>query len=71
MKESVWYWAGQNEILVKTTRNRVERGAQALIPVLGLNFSVPDYLCLFDFRIEPKKWKIALKKGWLIPIGYL
>ena len=71
MTESVWYSAVHNEIWVKISRNRIERGCQAEIPVEGNNFSVPDNLCLFSWRLDLNKFKIGIAHGLIIKLGEL
>ena len=71
MKNSVWYDASYNEILVKPTRNSVERGRQASVQIPGQSFSVPDYLVLFRWKVNLKEWKDHIAKGWLVKLGEL
>lgn len=68
---SVWYHAEYNEIWIRVKRNHIERGCQALIKTPGYDFSVPDYLGLFDWKIDLKKWKREIKYGFLIKLGQL
>ena len=71
MKESVWYHAFHNEIWVKRTRNTIERGLQAMIKVPDTDISVPDHLCFFTWKLDMKKAKQHIKKGWLVRLGVL
>ena len=71
MKISVWYHAVNNEIWVKPTRNRIERGCQALIQIVGQSFSVPDHCNLYTWKCDMKKWKDHMKNGWLVKLGEL
>ena len=71
MKETVWFSACYNEIWVKTSSDRIERGSQALLQIPGLPFSVQDHLSFFFWLIDLETWKKHIQKGWLIKLGYL
>jgi hypothetical protein len=74
MKETVWYHAGYNELWVKTSRNRIERGSQGSIEFIDYNgklCTVPDGLSLFTWKVDNQGWKAHLKKGWLVKLGEL
>lgn len=73
MKESVWYFAGHDHIMVRVSRNQVELGCQGsnTIEFDGQKISVPDVLNLFIWKVSLKKWSEFRRKGWLIPLGKL
>lgn len=73
MKESVWYHAGYDNILVRVARNRIELGCQGsnTVTYAGKTIQVPDWLNLFTWKINLKTWSRHRKKGWLIPLGVL
>lgn len=73
MKETVWYSAAEDHILVRVARNRVELGCQGISTVEfdGKEIQVPDWLSLFTWRVDSKNWKRHLKAGRLVKLGDL
>lgn len=71
MKESVWYNAIDNEIIVRQKNGRIERGCQAIISCPSFHLNVPDYLNLFTFKVKKGGWKRGLKEKWLTKLGDL
>lgn len=73
MKESVWYFAGHDHIVLRVAPNRVELGCQGVntIEHNGQKIQIPDILNLFTWKVNLKKWKEFRKKGWLIRLGNL
>lgn len=73
MKPTVWYSAAHDHILVRVARNRVELGCQGVITTEhnGEKISVPDWLCLFTWKVNLKEWKRHRQNGWLIRLGDL
>lgn len=71
MKEKVWYHASYDEIWVTEIPYRIIRGPQ------GMNYNklvdewIPDYIELFSWGIDPKKWRREVKLGYLICLGDL
>lgn len=66
----VFYHAANDEIWI-FKRNKIERGCQAKIKVPTQDFEVPDYLSLFRWDINMKRWNDHMKNGWLVLLGDL
>lgn len=73
MKESVWYIAADDLIVVRVARNKIQLGCEGVctIEYKGKTISVPDWLNLFTWKVDLKKWKEHRKKGWLVKLGEL
>lgn len=71
MKEPVWYSARHDHIFVRVDRNRIELGCQGFntVEFAGKKIQVPDWLNLFTWKVNLKKWTEHRKKGWLIKLG--
>jgi len=73
MKESVWYHAGYDYLFVHVAHNRIQLGCQKRHTIIfnGEKISVPDWLNLFTWEVDLKKWKEHKKNGWLVKLGDL
>lgn len=70
MKPTVWFHAPFNELVIKVSRNKVERKCQGTY-CKAIDSWIPDYLHFSYWKWNMKKAKQHMKKGWLIKLGYL